>query len=286
MKKHALKSIVIYATLALLMSSCVSQKAELDFIFLDTNKDGIINPYEALDVLRQMQEQTGKVLFVSEFNELIHVIEKSRNEDDTEMFSDFDKNGDGEIQFEEVDEDMIELIEAMDTNSNKSVDLTEMSSFNLTEFYLLNDEEIKIRVEETFKEYNAVDEIKLTDVKKEKKSRYEEWDGNGDKRISKNEMIHFLRADNIPVKFEIIEDTAYMTGVITSELPTTVLELLIEQPNISFIEMITVLGSIDDVANIRASLLINKFGIPTKLNANSLVASGGTDFSFAGKKDC
>jgi hypothetical protein len=72
--------------------------------------------------------------------------------------------------------------------------------------------------------------------------------------------------------------------VITASTPATILQLLFEHPEVTSIEMLTVLGSIDDVANLRTSLYVHKFGLNTKLNANISVASGGTDFFLAGRQ--
>ena len=121
-------------------------------------------------------------------------------------------------------------------------------------------------------------------VDKDKLGRYTQWDENRDGKVTKEEAHNYITADNIPVEFTVKGTTAYMTGVITSSLPSKVLQLIFEHPEVTTIEMITVPGSIDDDANLRAGLYVYERGLTTKLNSRSAVASGGTDFFLAGKQ--
>jgi len=111
-----------------------------------------------------------------------------------------------------------------------------------------------------------------------------EWDLNRDGKITKEEAFKYMKYDNMEAEFEVNGDIAYMYGVICAGTPARVLELLFTHPKVKTIEMLHVPGSIDDVANLRASLYVYRFGLNTKLNKASIVASGGTDFFLAGKE--
>lgn len=250
---------------------------------LDANNDGIINPYEALDVLFQLQKENKSNLTVKEFNKAIQEREKEQEEELTDLFEEFDTNNDQKIQFSEANEDMREFIIAMDTNKDEEVSIAEMKNFNFADAFLADEAQVTEMVNEIFNEHNS-DTINLKDINKEVQQRLIEFDYNRDGLVTKAEAYNFMKANNTPVSFKVEGDTALMTGVITSETPATILQLFFEHPNVTTIEMITVPGSIDDVANLRASLYVNKFGVTTKLNANSSIASGGTDFFLAGKK--
>lgn len=83
-------------------------------------------------------------------------------------------------------------------------------------------------------------------------------------------------------QFEVDGTEATMSGLINSSTPDDVRALIAENPEVTTIVMLEVQGSIDDVANLEASLLIREAGLNTHLNADGLVASGGVDFYLAG----
>lgn len=148
---------------------------------------------------------------------------------------------------------------------------------------LMSDDDIKDVVNDIFKSYNS-DTIELAKViDQEQLILLKEMDKNSDGFLTRIEVTEFLKNDNTPVRFEIKETTAFMSGVITSDIIQKVSQLLLDNPEIKTIEMIAVPGSIDDEANLKAALAVRKAGLTTKLNKNSSVASGGTDFFLAGK---
>ena len=75
-----------------------------------------------------------------------------------------------------------------------------------------------------------------------------------------------------------------MNGVIGAMTPGKVLRLRLKHPKVDTIEMGIVPGSIDDEANVRAAGYVRAYGFATRLNAQSSIASGGTDFFLAGEK--
>ena len=108
-----------------------------------------------------------------------------------------------------------------------------------------------------------------------------EIDENKDGKVSLAEFVAEL--EEAPVQFAVKDGVAFMTGVIGSGTPATVLRLINEHPQVYAIEMVDCPGSMDDEANVRAARYVRQHGFATILRSNSEVASGGTDFFLAGK---
>ena len=290
--KNSIKIVVI----CVLIASCTGQtkpensktvETQANLIqILDGNNDGKLNPYEALDIMLQLQKEHEGEISVKDFQKVATEYEREIEQEYQGMFQDMDKNNDGRIQFDEVDKDddfMQEFMSKMDTDNDKAITFTELKSFDFASEILSGEEEVKAQVEDVFKEYKT-GIIELSGVKKNEVGRFTEWDENNDGKVTKEEALSYLMADNTPVKFTVKGTTAHMRGVITAALPSKVLQLIYEHPEVTTIEMSIVPGSIDDVANLRAGLYVYNRGLTTKLNSNSAVASGGTDFFLSGKK--
>ncbi|NAS32516.1 hypothetical protein GTQ40_16155 [Flavobacteriaceae bacterium R38] len=292
-KERRIKHGIFYSIFLMLVLGCNQNKTTdqeetlsigSDIEILDANRDGIINPYEALDVLLLMQEENQKELKVASFSSILKEYKKEEAEEIKSFFEEFDQNGNGKIELSEADEEMLDIITMMDENKNKEVTISEMTKFDFASAFLASEEEIDENIANIFEEHDAIDTIELTKIPEEEQERFSAWDINRDKIITKQEIKDFETANNTPVRFEIKDTVALMNGVITNEFPATVLQLLFEHPEVTTIEMMIAPGSIDDVANLRASLYINKSGLTTKVNAYSHIASGGTDFFLAGKQ--
>ena len=280
--KHLIK---VYPVILLaLMISCIqNQDDKVDINFLDSNKDGVINPYEALDVLLVMQGELKDELAAKKMREMIELKKVNEEKELEKMFNEFDENNDGVIKSNEVIESMIEIVEMMDVDSNKTVTKTEFEEFNFENSIFLTEEKIQQEITETFMELGDSEKIDLAKINRENHERIFEWDFDKDAVVTYEEAYSYVRAINSHVEFAVIADTAFMNGSITSKAPATVLQLLFEYPNVNTIIMEHVPGSIDDVANLRAALYVNQFGLTTKLKKGSVIASGGTDFFVAGK---
>ena len=272
-----------------ILSSCQEKNKQdgaldhSDIEILDNNNDGLIEPYEALDVLLQLQQENEK-LSVENFSQISKEIKEAENEEMEAFLDDLDSNKDGIVKLSEIDGEMTEFAEMMDIDQDGILTLNEFSTFDFEKVFLASEEEIKERIDEIFSSYKNVGFIELSKVTQEEAEKYEEWDTNRDRKVTKSEALALLIADNTPVVFTVEGNTALMNGVITASLPSTVLELLFEHPEVETIEMIMVPGSIDDEANLRAAHYVHKSGLTTKLNENSSVSSGGTDFFLAGKR--
>ena len=249
--------------------------------FLDGNQDGTLNPYEVLDVMFQLEEEHEGTITVKEFNTLVKDIQGEYEAEEKEIFEEFDVNGDGTITEDEVNDEMIDIVLKMDTNNDGDITYSEFSEFDFTEGFLADEKEISEMVTEIFSEETS---LVLSEMNVEERNNLEDLDGNRDGILTKEEAASFLTANNTPAIFEVKGNTAYMDGVICSKTPADVLKLLLAHPEVDTIEMRTVPGSIDDIANLRAALYVQKFGLNTKVNPLSYIASGGTDFFLAGKK--
>lgn len=267
-----------------IVSNSQSKSEISDFAILDSNMDGEIDPYEALDVLLTMQDKNGKKLTLKSFKKAIKRYKKDKNSEINEIFSEFDENDNNIVEFYEVDnEEFMPFIAMMDSDGSKSVTKEEVENFRFEDAMFLSDRDLKKEIKQIFKEYGKSKTITLSSVADSIKSQVADWDLNSDGVVTRQEAFEYMKPNNTPASFNVKGDIAYMSGVINSSTPAKVLELVNEHPNVKTIEMLHVPGSIDDVSNLRASLYIHKFGLNTRLNSKSVIASGGTDFFLAGK---
>lgn len=262
-----------------------SNAVELIKIF-DSNNDNILNPFEAMDMLLVLQQENGAALSIEEFEKLAKEYQNDFDEEIMELIQEYDSNGNGKVEVEEATGEMEEFIKMMDQNADDVITEEEARAFDFADALLASEEEIQERLIEIFEEQDLDKNgtLELSEIDEEDRDRYAEFDANKDEVVERSEAYLYMKADNTPVTFEVKGATAYMNGVITSELPAAVLQLLFENPQVSTIEMLIVPGSIDDEANLRAGLYIHQRGLTTKLNAYSAVASGGTDFFLSGKQ--
>ena len=245
---------------------------------LDTNNDGTIDPYEALDVLLLLEKENGGPIKTEAFQQLAQEEAKADQEEVNEMFDEFDKNKDGKIKMKEVPKPMKEMVAMMDNNGDNVVEKSELANFNMEAQMLLGEDALNDWCDELFEGNSS---IATKDLKGDMQ-QIAEADANDDGTVTRDEVYQMLKVDNSPAGFTVKGDIAYMNGVICSTTPAKVLELLVKHPNVHTIEMEQVPGSIDDVSNLRAALYVHQAGLKTQLNAKSKIASGGTDFFLAG----
>ena len=110
----------------------------------------------------------------------------------------------------------------------------------------------------------------------------QEADADRDRRVTREELIGFLLADNTPADFVVADGVAVMSGVIGADTPAKVLRLALEHPEVRTIAMSIVPGSIDDEANLVAARLVRDYGWNTTVPSDGVIASGGVDFFVAG----
>lgn len=287
MKIRKMKSVIILLSIIATPFNILSQdlNKQSNFDILDSNKDGIINPYEALDALLVLEKEQGEHISINNINKIIRKIKQDEANEINTIFEDIDQNKNDVIEFKEVDnEDFLYFLQMMDTDNSKSITKEEMMNFNIEDTFFKSEEEILNKIKSVFNEYATNKIIIIKDLKKKTQRKFQEWDINQDGIITQEEANKYMRSNSMAAKFTIKNNIAYMSGIICSNTPALVLELLYKHPEVRTIEMELVPGSIDDVSNLRASLYIHRFGLTTRLNKNSIIASGGTDLFLAGRK--
>jgi Ca2+-binding EF-hand superfamily protein len=257
-------------------------------LILDRNKDGVIDPYEALDALLAMEEELGEPITLAG---VAKYLAEDRREDiveATEMLEAMDTNGDGKTSLDELDENMREFAELFDANDDSFITAEELSATDVgTDDLFMSREEIDLEVRELFEQADGNGDDVLTAAEV---GDGEAWgdlvdaDSDRDGSVTRDELTVFLVAVNAPAGFRVADGVAVMSGVIDSETPARVLRLVFEHPDVRTIEMTFVPGSIDDEANLRAAAVVRRFGFTTLLRRQSTIASGGTDFFLAGKQ--
>ena len=273
-------NLVIASVFAFCINVNSQDKSKLSL--LDANKDGIVNPYEALDVLLTVEKQAGKALKVSDLEKEIIKLKKEDQSQVEDLFKELDKNKDDIIQANEASEDMIDFLQMMDTNGDRSVSKKEAQNFNIEKAIFLSDQDIKNEVNGIFQQLGTNGIINLSNLDASTGEQLSVFDLNSNGTVTKKEALKFMKSNSTEASFVVKEGVAYMNGTICSSTPAKVLELLVTHPEVKTIELQIVPGSIDDVANLRASLYAHKFGLNTKVTSNSMIASGGTDF-FLGR---
>ncbi|CAM1345037.1 hypothetical protein [Tenacibaculum amylolyticum] len=278
------RTIYYFAIFFTCFSYAQNTKTENILTLFDSNKDGVLNPYEALDVLLTLEKEKGKKLSIEALKKDLLTAKSEQQKEFKEEFQTMDTNKDGIVQFSEADEETLNFLALMDTNKDDAVTEEEMFNFDPEKAFLLDEKGIQAEVNAIFKDLGTDDSITLNDVPKEVQEQFVSMDQNKDGKLTKKELLVFMRANNTSAYFKVKGNVAYMNGVISSSTPARVLELLNKHPEVTTIEMGIVPGSIDDVSNLRASLYVHKAGLNTRLTPTSMIASGGTDFFLAGKK--
>jgi hypothetical protein len=95
-------------------------------------------------------------------------------------------------------------------------------------------------------------------------------------------MLFFYVVGCLPLRFDVEGEVAYMNGDLGFRSPQIVTKLIDKNPNLKSIVMEYCPGSLDDYAALRASRLIRKAGLSTRVAADGEIASGAVDFFIAG----
>lgn len=280
--------LVIQSTHAQSSSQTTQESLGPLFKMLDGNRDGNLDPYEALDVLLQVEsELDGEKISSNRIAEILNEINEDELEEISEMLSELDVNQDGKSTLSEMDDQMRGFAQMFDKNKDGIITAEEVRDGDFEDQMFMSAEDIRDEVDAIFEEFDENDNGELTQDEATEDdfswSQMSEGDSNRDGKVTQSEMIAFFASDNQSADFKISGDSALMSGVICADTPAKVLRLAFEHPAVRTIVMENVPGSIDDEANLRAARYVRKFGFATKLNSNGSVASGGTDFFLAGE---
>lgn len=276
---------VIVLFMVWVCSGCYAQVTQtgmddkLDLMILDADGDGILDPYEVMDLLLMMQDSAQQITP----DVIRQYIAKQRNEQRA-IFNAMDNDGDGVVKVDDLDKNMMDIGHGIDVDGDGEIIWDEWVAFDFADYFLLDSKEITEEVDNIF---NDLDEDKdsaigLDALNSGERNMLIEADVDGDNILLKEELMLFLTMDNTAAAFRVEGSVAYMNGVITSGTPARVLELIMEHPEVRIIELQQVPGSIDDEANLRAAMMVYNHRFTTRLSEHSTVASGGTDFFLAG----
>lgn len=252
---------------------------------LDSNGDGVLDPYEAMDALLMIQEELdGAPVTLEALAELEAEWEEDEKYEVQALLRQLDDNEDGRLSRDEMDDDMLEYEDVIDTNEDGVITMDELLAVEDLDPMFMDEEEIAWEVNAIFAEFdeNRDGVIKKLEAQDEWDEYVREMDRNIDRRVTRDEVMSAFQADNKIMDFDIKDGIAHVEGVITTETPADVLRLLYEHPEVHTLELQYISGSLDDEANLRACRYIRDRGLTTIVPSGCMVASGGTDLFLSG----
>ncbi|WP_082825340.1 alpha/beta hydrolase [Marinomonas sp. TW1] len=89
-----------------------------------------------------------------------------------------------------------------------------------------------------------------------------------------------LEADSLSLEVE--DNTAYLSGVLDSNLVSDLTAFLAEHPNVTDLVLVDVPGSTDQQATMDSARLIRRLGLNTHIAPTGYVLSGGVDLFLGG----
>lgn len=248
------------------------------FDLLDSDRDGSLSPFEALDALLVISEEgelTRDTLgaFLNEYAE-------DELADRRDFFDMGDPDHDGRLLLDELPNGFALMASSLDTDADGALSWSE---FKLVDF---ETPELLARAEgaELYAEIIEMlgEPARLDGAPADEIEFLREIDLDGDGVISLGEAEQLIREELAGATFEVTGELAIMRGVIGPTTPSSVLELAFLNPGVRTIVLAEAPGSIDDVANVRAGRYIRQLGLDTHVPADGEVASGGTDLFLAG----
>jgi Ca2+-binding EF-hand superfamily protein len=248
------------------------------FDLLDSNRDGSLSPFEALDALLVISEE-GE-LTRDNLGAFLSSYAEEELADRRDFFDICDSDLDGSLAVDELPDDFASMMLGLDANGDGTISWSE---FRLTN---IQNSEMMARGEGAGLYAEFVEEIgspvKLEGSPLELIEELRMFDLDGDGIVTQQETVHVIREELAGATFEITGDSAIMRGVINVTTPPRVLELAFMNPEIQTIVLVNSPGSIDDVACTRAGRYIRQLGLNTHVPANGEVASGGVDLFLSG----
>ena len=237
----------------------------------DTNGDGVIDPFESMDAILVMQEEIGgEELTMEAITRLVERWHEEEREDVARLFEDLDLDEDGALSRSEMDDELLEYLDVIDSDGDGTITPEEMLEAGELEPLFYDESEIQEEVASLFLRLDLDRSGSITQAEAGSEwSYFMEMDFDLDDHLSRAEVVRAYRADNKEATFEIEGDTARIEGVLTTRFPADVLRLLFEHPEVRTLELSYILGSLDDDANPRACRYIRRHGLDTH------VPSGG-----------
>lgn len=90
--------------------------------------------------------------------------------------------------------------------------------------------------------------------------------------------------ENTQLEIYIEKDMAFISGVLGSDLPAQLTEMVRQSPNVQTLVLVDIPGTIDQEATTQAARLIRRLGLNTHIARTGYVLSGGVDLFLGGVK--
>ena len=280
--------------------SCVHRPrgAWSEFGFLDGSGDGLLDSYEALDILLMFSDDFDGPIPIEELGKAAAEARSEAEREAENLLKSLDFNGDGKTTVAEIEEfgesggefsELVNMAPLFDADGSGVISIEEVIGFKGEEMFLIAEEDLDDQIDMFFSGFETDSEgaIAMAALMEESgresgDSGISHLDADGDGRLEREELRIAWIGESTAASFRVEGETAHMNGVINASTPAAVLRLIFEHPEVRIIEMGMVPGSIDDESNLRAAGYVRSRGFTTKLNAGSRIFSGGTDFFLAG----
>lgn len=196
-----------------------------------------------------------------------------------ELFEMFDSNRDGSWSPGELPERYAQPLRALDRNGDARIDRTEVQELpDLTAFdpFMLDDGRGDALAWEAWVDSLLEDgPVRLDGLGPVAFEELRDFDFDGNGLIARREVDRGTVLDEEPVRFQVRGNVARAYGLLTSELTSKVERLLVEHPELRWLELAYVPGTIDEDAVFDAADLLRQHGIHTRVPAGCMIASGG-----------
>ena len=256
---------------------------------LDADRDGSLAPFEAaeaaLTLVRHADANGDGVATSLELAAWLDERSAERSEEATELVTDLDEDGDGSLSVEELPEELEPFMDGVDADGDGVITVSEVVAAEPFEsarpmieaefFGVL--EELDEDGDGSFR----IDELG-EDIDDDAREWLAQLDVDSDGQVTRAEVSQRIDEELRGAQFEVDGRVARMSGVIGPSTPGRVLELIVESPDVQVIELVHVPGSMDDEANLRASRMLHRAGLRTRVAVDGEIASGGVDFFLAG----
>ncbi|MCH2135598.1 MAG: alpha/beta hydrolase fold domain-containing protein [Phycisphaerales bacterium] len=246
---------------------------------LDLDRDGLLQPFEAADALRQMESlleqqplNLGSIRLLAKTDPAAASLEAD------EWFGDLDADGDGLLQSAEFPQDMAPLLGELDVDGNGALSGEEFDQLMHGEGDLFSAMEVSWIIDE----FDTDADGRIS--KKEARNDFDlhtEADADADGFVTEDELLAMLFSEEA-FSIEVEGSDGLCTGTIGPASCGVMMETLLDHPNLRRLVLVDVPGSMDDETNLRLARLVRRHGLHTHVPADGEVASGGVDLFCAG----